>query len=264
MSPSDSRLETPPKGSGPTPTPGNADAPWDEFDSDAYFQHNYGELRKDDARIIEIIADFFQGAFPHARHTRQLARAIDVGSGTNLYPALTMMPYSSQVTLFERAFTNREWLKRELQHPSESWETFWTAIASGRTAYDKFRRPLEVLHGRAHVEKGSVFSLPVADYDMGTMFFVAESITTRNDEFERAAQAFVNSLVPGAPFAAAFMRNSSGYIVGDQRFPACMIDKPDVLRALAPVARTVHIETVESNDLRDGYSGMMVATGRKK
>ena len=245
----------------PVGTPvGNEDVDWDHFDSQAYFSHNYGELRKDDARIIEIVADHFQRKAPAG----WVGQSIDVGSGTNLYPALTMLPYSSRVTLFERAFTNREWLARELEQPRESWTQFWDAIADDRPAYAPINNPLEVLHGRAHVERGNVFSLAADQYDMGTMFFVAESITTRMGEFERATRNFVNSLTRNAPFAAAFMRNSSGYIVADQRFPACSVSEADVVRALAPVARTVDIETVESNDLRDGYCGMMVATGRKK
>ncbi|MBU2669350.1 hypothetical protein KOI35_38145 [Actinoplanes bogorensis] len=246
-------------GTVPAPPVGNADVNWDEFDSQAYFQHNYGELRRDDARIIEIIANFFQTAIP-----KRLGRAIDVGSGTNLYPALTMLPYSSRVTLFERAFTNRAWLSHELEEPNGSWKYFWDAIASGRLPYANIGDPIDVLHSRADVTRGNIFSLEEDRYDMGTMFFVAESITTRIDEFERAARLFVNSLHRNAPFAAAFMRDSSGYLVGNQFFPACSITEVEVARALAPVARNLHIELVESNDLREGYGGMMVATGRKK
>ncbi|MDY7083705.1 MAG: SCO2525 family SAM-dependent methyltransferase [Actinomycetota bacterium] len=242
------------------PPVGNADVDWDEFDSQAYFKHNYGELRDDDAAIITVIADFFQGVFP----AHKVGSAIDVGSGTNLYPALTMVPYSSRVTLFERAFTNRQWLQHELRAPQSSWKYFWDAIAAGRPAYANINNPLDVLHTRAHVERGNVFSLGPDQYDMGTMFFVAESITTRTDEFERATRQFVNSLHRNAPFAAAFMRDSSGYLVGNRFFPACSINRADVQRALAPVARNVDIVMVESDDLREGYGGMMVATGRKK
>ncbi|SNY49029.1 SCO2525 family SAM-dependent methyltransferase [Paractinoplanes atraurantiacus] len=233
---------------------------WDHFDSQAYFNHNYGDLRIDDRRIIEIVSDFFQRAFP----ANKSGRAIDVGSGANLYPALTMLPYASGVTLFERAFTNREWLENEIAGPRKSWKLFWDAISAGRPAYANISNPWDLLHRRAEVVEGNVFSLAPDQYDMGTMFFVAESITARMDKFEQATRRFIGSLKAGAPFAAAFMRDSSGYIVGDQRFPACSVSEADVRRVLAPVARMLEIETVESNDLRDGYCGMMVATGRKK
>lgn len=243
-----------------TGTLGNAGVEWDDFDSDAYFDHNYGTLRDDDAQIIEIIASFFAANLP----SRSIGHAIDVGSGTNLYPALTMLPYASEVTLYERAFTNREWLSHSLEQPQESWQQFWRKIASGRSQYDRITRPLEVLADRARVAKGNVFDLKPNQYNLGTMFFVAESITTRDDEFRRATRLFVDSLVPNAPFAAAFMRDSSGYYVGKKRFPACSVSEDDVSEALATVARRVEITTVDSYDLREGYGGMMVATGRKK
>jgi NNMT/PNMT/TEMT family len=238
----------------------NDEAPWDAFDSDEYFWHNYSDLRDDDAQIIEMVADFFA----HAAPRRKLADAIDVGSGTNLYPALTMLPHSARVTLFERAFTNRRWLTDTLEKPQPSWQSFWSAIADGRDAYTKIKNPLDVLAERAEITRGNVFDLKPDQYDIGTMFFVAESITTRQDEFRRATRMFVDSLVSGAPFAAAFMRRSRGYYVGSQFFPACWINTEDVETCLASVARIKDIRKVDSHGLRDGYNGMIVATGWKK
>jgi hypothetical protein len=238
----------------------NDDAPWDSFDSADYYLHNYARLRGDDARIIDIVANFFKAHGPR----KVLGHAIDVGSGTNLYPALTMMPYSSSVTLFERSFTNRAWLSGALEKPQDSWRDFWERIARGRPPYHGFRDPLDVLGGLARVTPGNVFQLRPGQYDLGTMFFVAESITTRKDEFERATRHFVGSLRPWGPFAAAFMRESKGYSVGDDFFPACAVTEKDVAECLAPVAHIHQIEMVESHGLRDGYSGMIVATGWKR
>jgi hypothetical protein len=239
---------------------GNADVEWDKFNSEAYFDQNYGCLREDDRAIIKIVGDFFTRATEGAL----VGEAVDVGAGANLYPALTMLPYSSHVTLLERAHSNRLWLQRELTEPRKSWLEFWNEAARGRPPYDPISNPLDVLHQRARVSRGNVLALEEDRYDIGTMFFVAESITTRTDEFRRAVRRFVGSLRPGASFAAAFMRDSSGYYVGGQRFPACSIAEKDVMTALARVARNVNISFVGSEDLRDGYCGMMVATGFKK
>jgi len=247
----------------------NDDAPWDRFDSNDYFWHNYGHLRDDDAKIIDMVVDFFVHCFdralPGKSQPRPLANAIDVGSGTNLYPALSMLPFVSRVTLFERSHSNREWLREALARPQLSWkDEFWRAIAGNRPAYQPIKNPLDVLAGRADVIRGNVFALDPDQYDLGTMFFVAESITTRDDEFRRATEHFVDSLVPGAPFAAAFMCRSEGYVVGSTFFPACSIDMADVGACLAPIARINHVTNVDSRGLRDGYSGMIVATGWKK
>ncbi|MFI5935177.1 SCO2525 family SAM-dependent methyltransferase [Actinoplanes sp. NPDC051494] len=240
---------------------GNGDVDWDEFDSAAYFDHNYGHLRPDDEQIIEIVADYFQSRKPRDGWRD---RAIDVGAGANLYPALTMLPFAAEVTLYERAATNCDWLTAQTAVPNESWLDFWAHIMRGRPDYADIKRPFDLLHRRARVTRGNIFGLPTDQYDIGTMFFVAESITTRTDEFERATRTFINSLRAGSPFAAAFMKDSSGYQVGRVSFPACSVDENDILRALGKVARDVTITTVESNDLRDGYGGMVVATGRKR
>jgi hypothetical protein len=239
----------------------NADFPWDSFDSAAYFEKNYSKLRGDDEEIINVVADFFQA---HETPRRLRPRAIDVGAGANLYPALAMLPFAAEVTLCERAFTNRDWLAAEILKPHPSWWQFWSHMNAGRQAYATLKNPFDLLDRRAQVVKGNIFSLRPGQFDIGTMFFVAESITTRNDEFERATQSFVNSLVPRAPFAAAFMRDSSGYRVGNRDYPACSVDERDVRQALDRVATDVRIRTVDSADLRDGYCGMIVATGRRK
>jgi NNMT/PNMT/TEMT family protein len=238
----------------------NAEIEWDRFDPDQYWSYNYGTLRTDDAEIIDIVKDFFAGTRTRAGS----ARAIDVGTGANLYPALTMLPYSSKVTLFDHAHSNLSWLSRELADPRDSWLDFWHRIADGHPRHQAIDRPLERLRRRARVEPGNVFSLTPDHYEIGTMFFVAESITTQQEEFCRALHLFVNSLVPGAPFAAAFMRGSSGYVVGQQPFPACWVDEQDVREALTPVARSVQVTRVNSTGLREGYHGMMVATGFKR
>jgi hypothetical protein len=237
--------------------PTNDDVAWDTFDSEAYFQHNYGHLLPEDAAIIRIVADHFHNWAPRQWRTN----AIDVGSGTNLYPALTMLPFVGRVTLYERAHTNREWLIHQLRRPAESWHTFWDQL-QGRSEYDRIAKPFEQLSSRAEVEKGNLFNLEQDSYDLGTMFFVAESISTRMEEFERAIKRFIGSLTSGAPFAATFMRDSSGYEVGSQWFPACSINEDDVRRCLTRIAQIDGIDTIDSHDLRDGYNGMIVATGR--
>jgi hypothetical protein len=239
---------------------GNADVEWDDFDSDAYYAHNYGRLREDDRAIIKIVTDFFESAGPR----RWPARAIDVGTGANLYPALSMLPFSTSVTLYERAAANRDWLAHQLSHPYGTWWQFWAAMSAGRPEYERIMKPLEVLAGRAEVVKGNVFTLRPDQFDIGTMFFVAESITGRTEEFRRATRHFVRSLLPRAPFAAAFMRDSSGYVVGNRYFPACSINERDVRDCLAEIAVIEDIQVVNSDDLRDGYLGMIVAIGRKR
>ena len=177
---------------------------------------------------------------------------------------MTMLPFASEVVLYERANTNRVWLKEQVHAPAASWAKFWDEVRGSRETYQNIKKPMDVLAHRATVVKGNVFALRPDQFDLGTMFFVAESITNRDDEFRRATRLFIDSLVTKAPFAAAFMRDSSGYYVGGERFPACSINEKDVAEALADVAYVDTLEVVESTALREGYCGMIVATGVKK
>ncbi len=243
----------------PAPFPSTNDTvDWDLFDSDDYFAHNYSALRHDDAQIIKIVAKYFAACDAPSG----CGRAIDVGTGTNLYPALAMLPIATDVTLLERSRSNRRWLREELVAPAPSWRPFWKAMTTGRPAYQNITDPFRELRERTTVLPGSVFELEATTYDVGTMFFVAESITARKAEFQQATRWFVRSLMDQAPFAAAFMRDSSGYEVGGRRFPSCSIKEDDVRRCLAAVAHGVTVQRVDSKDLRSGYDGMIVATGR--
>ncbi len=237
----------------------NSDFAWDSFDSCSYLTHNYGTLRDDDRQIVEGVRDFFAPLDP-----AMVRQGLDVGSGTNLYPALTMLPLCDKITLWEYASSNVRWLRREVRRYSQSWDGFWDLLSQD-PLYKSVEDPRAALVRKALVRKGSIFDLPVSRWDVGTMFFVAESISADVREFQAATQRFVRSLKPGAPFAAAFMKNSTGYDVGDRRFPAVAVDVDDVHDCLAGSAEDVKIERISAaNPLRTGYDGMILALGKAK
>jgi len=244
----------------------NGDYAWDEFDSGDYYQHNYAQLRDDDRQIVKLVADFFE-----AQNVPAGARGIDVGTGPNLYPALTMLPFCDHITLYEYSASNIRWLTREKAAgwPSweQAWQPFWDVLGL-QPPYRDVAHPRDLLTERTIIRQGSIFDLnpdPAERYQLGTMFFVAESITPSSDEFRSAVDCFLDALAPGAPFAVAFMENSQGYHVGDLHFPATSVGKDDVRERLqhrvgSESLRLEHIDYGD-NPLRDGYSGMMVATG---
>jgi hypothetical protein len=236
----------------------NGDSPWDEFDSSAYLRDNYLALRDDDRQIVEMVRDFFaETAFDVP------LKGVDVGSGTNIYPALAMLPWCDHLDLCEFSVQNVEWLNNEIRSYSSSWDPFWDVL-NQQPAYQGVDNPREALLKRAQVWQESVFALPDNTWDIGTMFFVAESISSQTAEFELAVHKFVSALRPGAPFAAAFMENSTGYDVGQHRFPAVSIELHDVRECLAGRSAHLAVDRIgPGNDpLREGYSGMILARGR--
>jgi hypothetical protein len=252
---------------------------WDAFHAHEYWKANYAFMRGDDRRFLESLRDFFR-LEPGAGDWT----GVDVGSGANLYPALAMLPLCKEITLWEYGATNCDWLRGEVRRYSTHWDPFWRTLrAAGR--YDEIGTNARGRLARtAKVHQGSLFDLPQWSpdrpewgFDVGTMFFVAESITDDPDRFYEAVDKFTGSLRPGAPFAAAFMRNSSGYVVGSQEFPALNIEERDVHEHLAKIAPDLRIETVDTRGqfvkpgdpadprptrrLRHGYDGMILALG---
>ena len=106
----------------------NSQVPWDRFDSDWYHDHNYRSLRDDDHQIMKKVRDHFI----RARVTR--GRGIDVGAGSNLYPALAMLPFCRELELWDIASPNVEWLQSRVRRHDRDWDEFW-AVYQARRAY---------------------------------------------------------------------------------------------------------------------------------
>ncbi|WP_327290186.1 SCO2525 family SAM-dependent methyltransferase [Streptomyces sp. NBC_01198] len=242
----------------------NADIDWNVFDPEAYVDHNYQSLRQDDAAIVGIMRDHFS-QHCHDNPGAPLA-GIDVGTGANLYPALALLPWCREVTLFERSQANIAWLRQQTPHYGTNWDNFWDLLCKAEP-YAAISDPRLALRTAARVQPGDLFELPKKRWDVGTLFFVAEGMTTSYEEFREALRSFAECLVPGAPFAAAFMESSRGYTVGGASFPACSVGQDEVRAALGDYAEPdLRIDLVTFTDapLRDGYSGMILACGRRK
>lgn len=179
-----------------------------------------------------------------------------------------MLPWCSTITLFERATSNVAWLRAQLPAYSASWDEFWALLAEHPT-YRQVADPRVRLSEVAEVVQGDLFAeLPKQPADIGTMFFVAESLSTAGEEFESAVDKFARALAPGAPFAVAFMENSDGYTVAGVDFPAYGIVTENVLDCLREHAaadlRVERVEVPAEDRARAGYTGMLLALGRLK
>lgn len=232
---------------------------WDSFDPVAYHAAEYAQLRDDDTQILALLADWFADAgIPDHAH------GVDVGAGANLYPALAMLPHCRRITLIEHGAPNRAWLRGQVACMSPTWDPFWDVLCDRRPATYKPLPPATALAGRTDVCPGDIHTLLRRRWDVGTMFFVAESITRIRSEFAVAVRAFVRSLRSRAPFAAAFMTGSTGYAIAGVEFPAVPVEAGDVAAALKLVARDVDIHQIEGvTPVRTGV-GMLLATGRAR
>jgi len=240
----------------------NDEARWSDFDAGEYYKANYASVLPEDAEIIHCASKFLIEACgaPVARRN-----AVDVGAGTNLYPSLLMIPWAERIVLTEYAPDNIDWLHQNLADgPGRwRWQPFWDLVAD-LPGYRAVTDPRSRLAAAHQIRRESIFELPERAWDLGTMFFVADGMTTDEAEFESAVRRFIAALRPGSPFMMAFMENSGGYEVHGTPFPSVKITPRslDALLACLPVIETSVLRTDNSvRRLRSGYDAMLLVTG---
>jgi hypothetical protein len=235
---------------------------WSDFDADEYWKINYASVLPEDAEIIQCASKFLiEACGPPSR----LKRAVDVGAGTNLYPSLLMIPWAERIVLTEYAPDNIEWLRKNLADAPGgwSWQPFWDLVAD-LPCYRTVDDPRRMLAAGHEVRALSIFELTPRSWDLGSMFFVADQMTTCEAEFKAAVRTFLDALRPGSPFLMAFMEGSGGYDVRGKQFPSVKITPRslDALLAELPITGASVLRTDNSvRRLRHGYDAMLLVTG---
>jgi hypothetical protein len=252
-------------GDSSTPTPSirslrqaNSDVEWNNFDPREYVRHNYAVLRADDRELLCRTRDFLAEAKLSDAH------CVDVGSGANLYPALSLLPFARTVDLCDWSAPNVSWLRTQVDSYDELWDPYWQ-VCTEHPAYSALTDPRGRLARVGRVWRASVFDVPRRAWDAGTMFFVACSISADRTEAEAAIGRFLDALRPGSPFAVAVMLGSRGYSVGQRLFPAVALKRTEVVASIAAGAYDLDVHEVRlTPQLRDGYMSMLLATGRTR
>ena len=244
---------------------GNADYRWAQFDSEAYFQHYYGEPHPDDECLIRYAVE----AMKHAPPIGAELDVVDVGTGPSLIPFFCALPRARHLTAWEYTEGNIAWLESELQRKEmrSQWRHFWNVTREAYlTDYRLPEDPMPLLRAKAVLRRGSIFDLPERTWDAATMFFCAESITERQDEFEAACAAYVRCVKRGGALAAAFLAHSAGYVVKESPFPALSLSAESITSVFARHADGLKAEVigVVERQIRSGYSGLVFLTGNAR
>lgn len=250
-------------GEGSTPArQSNADYDWSRFDSEAYFQHYYGAPHPDDDRVVQCAVAAMKLAPPIGAELD----IVDVGTGPNLIPLFCALPRARSLTVWEYAESNIAWLQAELSRDRmrAQWQHFWGVT---RTAYQpKYRLPedpIPTLRSKCLLKQGSIFEMPHRSWDAATMFFCAESITRRRDEFEAACAAYARSVRPGGALLAAFLVRSAAYRIAEHEFPILSLSTESIQSVFARYADIVTLEEIGivEREIRSGYSGFVFLSG---
>jgi hypothetical protein len=241
---------------------GNADFRWAEFDSEAYFQHYYGESHPDDDAVVRSAVAAMKLALPAGNDLN----VVDVGTGPNLIPLFCALPRAAKLTAWEYAPSNIAWLAAELAQDNirPQWRHSWSVARDAYLPdYVLPDDPLPLLRAKTALHQGSIFDLPERAWDAATMFFCAESITGRQDEFEVACAAYARCVKPGGMLAAAFLVGTSRYVVAGRQFPILSLSADSIERSFARHATDIKAEKIGivDHEIRSGYSGFVFLTG---
>lgn len=247
----------------------NAEADWQAFDPESYFQHYYGDPHPDDDALTFLAANALRLA--RGESPRGLD-VVDVGTGPSLIPLLAALPAATKLTAWEYAEPNLAWLAQEIAAHKlrPQWSHFWQ---TARTAWSHEAAsscpllphdPLPMLIERTRLVRNSIFDLPRHAFDAATMFFCAESITSSRSEFDLALSAFVGTVRPGGHIAAAFLAGSSGYEVSGRRFPAVSLASGEIRARLARRLASLQVVPIglSTHEVRSGYTGAIFVSGR--
>ena len=171
-------------------------------------------------------------------------RAIDVGAGTNLYPALLMLPWAERILLADYAET----MSAGFAIKSPRTAARGPGAPSGRSCARRrattrsagrassCARPARASRGTRGSSGSAYSTCPRRGGTLGRCSS-SRSPSPRNPRSSSPRVAhFVGALKPDAPFAAAFMAGSAGYEVAGTAFPAVPITRDDVEQHLTDSA----------------------------
>jgi hypothetical protein len=191
---------------------------------------------------------------------------VDVGTGPNLIPLFCALPRAASLTAWDYAPTNIAWLETELARDEmrPQWQHSWQVTREAYLPeYSLPASPMPLLRARTTLHQGSIFDLPRNAWDAATMFFCAESITGRLDEFEAACASYARCVKRGGTLAAAFLVGSSRYVIAERQFPILCLSAEAIEKTFARHATRIRAEKIGivGREIRSGYSGFIFLTG---
>ncbi|MGF7228770.1 MAG: hypothetical protein ACQR33_02180 [Candidatus Saccharibacteria bacterium] len=248
----------------------NNDVDWDTFNAQTYRERYFTELGAEDLWVATETLAFLAEREVTAD---TLERVADVGTGPSLVLPLAGVAYAKHVELIEPGAQNAAYLRRVLQETQDmyqDWNVIEQQIAADAHALPAHAHAARLLMERAVVRQAKLGDLAPDTYDMVTSCFCAESATGDVKECSDMIQTMLGSLKKDGIFAVGYIEHSQGYPdytheengINPRKFPAVDIDKQWLERQFRGNNITVS-RCPYSQEMRDGYSGVLLAIGTK-
>ncbi len=230
---------------------------WNGFPTTTYLTNNYGVLHEEDMRIMQLTADFYKSINP-------IDSVIDVGTGPNLYPALTLLPFAKKITLTDISESNLKFLREQTVSPSHIWSQYWRMLMKHDRAYRSGLYPQKLQ--TVAVRKHNILTATSRRYTLATSHFCLEAISNQIDVFMNACKRFTELVHPDGYLVAVFMENSTHYFVDGVRYPTITVNQTLLLQIFGRLTKNINIVRIprSKKPIRSGYSGILLLTAQRK
>ncbi|MEU3401150.1 class I SAM-dependent methyltransferase [Streptomyces filamentosus] len=225
----------------------NADADWDAWPVQDYLAENYRRLHPCDVAVIRHHAAVYRLLGPGS-----VERSVEFGAGPNLYPLMPAATACRRVDALEPGAAGHAYLRAQLRNgPDPSWQPFYALC---RRLDPALPRTLAAALRGVRAVRGDARAVRRGAYGLGSMSFVAESVTEDREEFARVCREFIGCVRPGGHLLAAFMENMPSYRIGDGPvWPGCPVDAAAVRAAFAPYTRELAVRRVAKDRTLPDY-----------
>ena len=242
---------------------------FDNFTPEEYLNEYYHSVFSEIDKLLRF--------FSRAAHTiNKGATLLEYGGGPTIYQLVSFAPKVESIHftdyLHENILAVQDWIKEEAHAHN------WTPFVEIAIEYETGRKPSaeevkerenlvrKQLHDFGHVDAldPAQDTVPHTTYDMVSVNFVAESISTTEEQWNRSLDSILAYVKNGGQLCMTAIRGAEYWVSGGKQFPAFSVDV-DMIRAELS-KRGFKIEMIEEIDAEvtdpkhpqyEGYDGMI-------
>ncbi len=245
---------------------------FDSFGSLAYLREYYSVIDQENDALLAFFAKNY-------KHLRNVKTVLEFGGGPTLYSLISAASKVTEIHFSEylkhnrheirkwirahkRAFNWNHFIRRALELEGQKKVTPGQVYRRAELLKSKLKKVVKCNAFRKFSLKHNKFKR----YDVVSVNFVPESITSKRDEWEQAIRNISALVKPKGYLFITSLKNSKYYMLDGKKFPAIKIDESDMITILGEngfdISKIV-IRSITAHPFR-GYEGMMFIRVRKK
>lgn len=238
---------------------------FDSFGPHSYLNEYYSKVDYENNELLKFYAEAYQ-------QIPQVGKILEFSGGPTIYSLITAAAKATEIHFSDFLTDNRKEVKRWLTNHKMSfhWDHFIHRAleheghqnisddhltARKQTIQSKVKKLVKSNAFRKFNLKHNGHS----QYDTVSVNFVAESITPKKNEWEKALKNIFSLIKPGGHLILTSLKKSEFYILDGKKFPAVQIIEEDLVQVLRKHhfdMDTLYMRSIDAEPYR-GYEGMI-------